>query len=44
MQAVIQDRCGHPDVLRLGEVPEPVPADNEGSAASACGLLERLGP
>ncbi len=29
MQAVIQDKYGHPDVLRLGELPEPVPADNE---------------
>lgn len=29
MRAVIQDRYGHPDVLRLGELPEPVPADDE---------------
>jgi NADPH:quinone reductase-like Zn-dependent oxidoreductase len=29
MQAVIQDRYGGPDVLRLGELPEPVPAADE---------------
>ncbi len=29
MRAVIQDRYGPPDVLRLGELPEPVPADDE---------------
>src|SRR5688572_21379841 len=29
VQAVIQDRYGHPDVLRLGELPEPVPAADE---------------
>ncbi|HSF97834.1 MAG TPA: alcohol dehydrogenase catalytic domain-containing protein, partial [Ornithinibacter sp.] len=29
MQAVIQDRYGHPDVLRLGVLPEPVPADDQ---------------
>ncbi len=29
MQAVIQDRYGPPDVVRLGELPEPVPADDE---------------
>lgn len=29
MHAVIQDRYGGPDVLRLGELPDPVPAANE---------------
>ena len=29
MQAVIQDRYGGPDIVRLGELPEPVPADDE---------------
>lgn len=29
MRALIQDRYGRPDVLRLGELPEPVPADDE---------------
>ena len=29
MQAVIQDRYGGPDVVRLGELPEPVLADDE---------------
>ena len=29
MQAVIQDRYGGPDVLRVGELPEPAPAADE---------------
>lgn len=29
MQAIVQDRYGSPDVLRLGEVDKPVPADGE---------------
>ena len=29
MHALIQDRYGGPDVLRLGELPDPVPADDE---------------
>ncbi|MFC6148883.1 MULTISPECIES: NAD(P)-dependent alcohol dehydrogenase [Mumia] len=29
MQAVIQDRYGSADVVRLGELPDPVPADDE---------------
>lgn len=29
MHAVIQDRYGRPDVLRLGELPDPVPAEHE---------------
>ena len=29
MEAVIQDRHGTPDVLRSGELPEPIPADDE---------------
>jgi NADPH:quinone reductase-like Zn-dependent oxidoreductase len=29
MRAIVQDRYGSPDVLRLGEVDKPVPADNE---------------
>jgi len=29
MKAIVQDRYGSPDVLRLSEVDQPVPADNE---------------
>ncbi|RRR96872.1 NAD(P)-dependent alcohol dehydrogenase [Glycomyces terrestris] len=29
MRAVIQERYGSPDVIELGELPEPVPADGE---------------
>jgi NADPH:quinone reductase-like Zn-dependent oxidoreductase len=29
MKAIVQDRYGSPDVLRLGHVDKPVPADNE---------------
>jgi NADPH:quinone reductase-like Zn-dependent oxidoreductase len=35
MKAVVHDRYGPPDVLRIEDVPKPVPAPDESSSGSA---------